>query len=90
MKIVISGSTGNIGQQLISMFNFKHHEYVLITRDKSKLSNQEAAGAKLAEGSLFDEKVMSQTLAGADVYFFLPPPNFQSENMVEEYGLSIY
>ena len=34
---------------------------------------------------LFDEAFLTQTLTGADVYFFLPPPNFQSENMVEEY-----
>jgi len=85
MKIVISGSTGNIGQQLISMLDFKAHEYVLITRDQNKLANLEGSGAKLAEGSLFDETFLAQTLAGADVYFFLPPPNFQSENMVEEY-----
>ena len=85
MKIVISGSTGNIGQQLISMLDFKEHEYFLITRDKNKLLKLEGASAKLAEGSLFDEAFLTQTLTGADVYFFLPPPNFQSENMVEEY-----
>ena len=85
MKIVISGSTGNIGQQLISMLDLKAHEYVLITRDQSKLANLRGSGAKLAEGSLFDEAFLTQTLARADVYFFLPPPNFQSENMIEEY-----
>jgi len=85
MKIIISGPTGNIGQQLISMLDFKKHEYVLITRDQSKLSQLEGSGAKIAEGSLFDEAFLTQTLDGADVYFFLPPPNFQSEDMVEEY-----
>jgi uncharacterized protein YbjT (DUF2867 family) len=34
---------------------------------------------------MFDEAFLSQTLEGADVYFFLPPPNFQSANMVDEY-----
>lgn len=85
MKIVISGATGNIGQQLISQLDFKAHEYVLITRDRKKLAEHEAAGARLAEGSLFDQAFLAQTLAGADVYFFLPPPNFQSQDMVEEY-----
>lgn len=85
MKIVISGSTGNIGQQLISTLDFRAHDYVLITRDQSKLSHLESSGAKIAEGSLFDESFLTDTLAGADVYFFLPPPNFQSDNMVEEY-----
>ncbi len=85
MKIVISGATGNIGQQLLSQLDFSAHEYVLITRDKTKLSNVEASGAKIAEGSMFDEAFLTTTLSGADVYFFLPPPNFQSDNMVEEY-----
>lgn len=85
MKIVLSGSTGNVGQQLVSMLDFKEHDYVLITRDGSKLSKEKAAGAQVAEGSLFDEAFLAQTLEGADVYFFLPPPNFQSADMVEEY-----
>lgn len=38
MKIVISGATGNIGQQLLAKLNLAEHEYVLITRDKTKLS----------------------------------------------------
>ena len=58
---------------------------MLITRDKTKLSNVETSGAKVAEGSMFDEAFLTTTLTGADVYFFLPPPNFQSDNMVEEY-----
>ena len=85
MKIVLSGATGNIGQQLISSLDFSSHDYVLITRDGHKLSAQRDAGAQVAQGSLFDEVFLTKTLAGADVYFFLPPPNFQSENMVEEY-----
>lgn len=85
MKIVISGSTGNIGQQLSALLDFKAHDYVLISRDGSKLSKQKDAGAQIAEGSLFDQAFLTQTLSDADVYFFLPPPNFQSANMVEEY-----
>jgi len=85
MKIVISGSTGNIGKRLIASLDFKAHEYVLITRDASKLTEQSNAGAHVAEGSLFDEEFLASTLADADVYFFLPPPNFQSEDMIAEY-----
>lgn len=85
MKIVISGATGNIGQSLISLLDFKAHEYVLITRDQSKLSSLKDQGVAIAEGSLFDQAFLTKTLAGADVYFFLPPPNFRSENMIEEY-----
>ncbi len=85
MKIVISGSTGNIGKQLVSMLDFKEHDYFLITRDKNKLSSLEDSGATLAEGSLFDKEFLTQILSDADAYFFLPPPNFQSQNMIEEY-----
>lgn len=85
MKIVISGSTGNVGQKLIPMLDLNAHEYVFITRDKNKLSDLHGSSAIIAEGSMFDEGFLKQTLTDADVYFFLPPPNFQSENMIEEY-----
>jgi uncharacterized protein YbjT (DUF2867 family) len=85
MKIVISGATGNIGQQLISLLDFSAHDYVLITRDKSKLASRRLAEGQIAEGSLFDVEFLTKTLADADVYFFLPPPNFQSDDMVAEY-----
>ena len=58
---------------------------MLISRNSEKLSDLQLKGATLAEGSMFDESFLSQTLRGADVYFFLPPPNFQSEDMVAEY-----
>jgi uncharacterized protein YbjT (DUF2867 family) len=82
---VISGATGNIGQQLLSKLNLAKHEYVFITRDKAKLSKYHGTSAKIAEGSMFDLDFLTKTLEGADVYFFLPPPNFQSEDMVAEY-----
>ncbi len=85
MKIVISAASGNIGQQLISQLDFAANEYVLITRDRKKLSALERKGAKLAEGSMFDQTFLSETLQSAEVYFFLPPPNFQSDDMVAEY-----
>ena len=85
MKIVISESTGQIGRPLTDQLDFAKHDIVLIGRDRSKLEDAENRGATVAEGDLFDGEFLRETLTGADTYFFLPPPNFQSDNMVEEY-----
>lgn len=86
MKIVISGATGNIGQQLLAKLNLAEHEYVFITRDKTKLSTYQGTEASIVEGSMFDLEFLTKALTGADVYFFLPPPNFQSQDMIAEYA----
>lgn len=85
MKIVITGTTGQIGRHLTSFLNYSDHEVVLISRDANKLSADRARGATVREGNMLDGAFMLSSLADADVFFFLPPPNFSSENMVEEY-----
>jgi uncharacterized protein YbjT (DUF2867 family) len=85
MKITITGATGNIGTQLLGKLDFNQHEYTLVTRDAKNLANYAEKGAIIAEGSMLDKSFLTKTLEGCDVYFFLPPPNFGSANMIQEY-----
>ena len=85
MKIVITGSTGQIGTKLLGTIDFERNDIVLISRDPSKLDAFESCGATVLGGSMLDPAFMRSALEGADVYFFLPPPNFGSEDMIAEY-----
>ena len=85
MKIVITGSTGQIGSHLLPLLNPVEHEVVLITRNAEKLAAQAQRGATVLEGDMQDPTFMHAALTGADVLFFLPPPNFGSTDMIEEY-----
>lgn len=85
MKTVITGTTGQIGHHLTNLLDFNKNEIALITRDASKLKNEVANQATVLEGNMLDADFMKAALAGADAYFFLPPPNFASDDMIEEY-----
>lgn len=85
MKIVISGATGQIGKHLTKKLNFKSNEYVLITRRKKSLESLSKQGATIAEGDLENKNFLEKTLKGADIFFFLPPPDFSSPDMVAAY-----
>jgi uncharacterized protein YbjT (DUF2867 family) len=85
MKIIITGTTGQVGRHLTSLLDFKQHEIVLLTRQAAKLKAEAARGATVLEGDMLDAAFMSRALAGAETLFFLPPPNFTSPDMIAEY-----
>ncbi len=85
MKIVITGTSGQIGRHLTSLLDFKQNEIVLITRNATKLKAEAAKGATVLEGDMLDAAFMRRALTGADTFFFLPPPNFSSPDMIAEY-----
>lgn len=85
MKIIINGATGQIGKHLLNRLDLKSNEYVLITRRAESLADLAAEGATIAEGDLEDKQFLERTLNGGDVYFFLPPPDFSSPDMVAAY-----
>lgn len=85
MKIIITGTSGQIGRQLTSLLDFKQNEVVLLTRHAAKLKAEAARGARVLEGDMLDAAFMGRALAGADTLFFLPPPNFASPDMIAEY-----
>jgi len=82
MKIVITGSLGNISKPLTQLLVDKGHEVVVITRKPEKLQPIELLGAKAAIGDVDDIPFLSETFKGADwVYCMLPPFDYFDPNL---------
>lgn len=83
MKIIISGSLGNIGQHLTQILAKESHELTVITSTADRKLAIEALGAKAAIGNIEDADFLTHTLAGADALFAMTPPNMGGSNVIE-------
>jgi len=88
MKIIITGSLGNISKPLTTNLVQKGHDVVVISTDPKKQETIEAMGATAAIGSLTDVEFLTTTFTGADAVYSMVPPNFyfdQSLDLLEYY-----
>lgn len=88
MKIIITGSLGNISKPLTINLVQKGHDVVVISSDPKKQETIEALGATAAIGSLKDVEFLTATFTGADAVYSMVPPNFyfdQSLDLLEYY-----
>src|SRR3972149_3017079 len=77
MRIAITTPTGNIGRDLASRSpDQKPHELLLLAPTPDKLKQEQARGAKVAQGDLGDAASVKKAIQGADALFFLCPPSF--------------
>jgi uncharacterized protein YbjT (DUF2867 family) len=77
MKIVLTGSLGNIGKPLTIDLVQKGHHVTVISSKPNKQKDIEALGAKAAIGLLEDVGFLTATFTGADaVYCMVPPVDF--------------
>lgn len=76
MKIIVTGSTGNISKPLTALLIEAGHNVTVISSNAAKKEDIEAAGAKAAIGSVEDEAFLTQTFTGADAVYTMVPPNF--------------
>ena len=77
MKLVITGSLGNISSPLTKELVQKGHSVTVISSKPEKQKDIEALGAAAAIGSVEDLNFLAATFTGADaVYTMMPPPNF--------------
>lgn len=83
MKIIISGSLGNIGQHLTQLLAKSNHELVVISSNANRKEAIEALGATAAIGSITDANFLTATFAGADALFAMTPPNMGGINIIE-------
>ena len=82
MKIIITGSLGNISKPLAQELVQKGHNITVITSDAEKQTAIEALGAKAAIGSVEDVTFLTQTFTGADaVYCMIPRANYFDPNL---------
>jgi uncharacterized protein YbjT (DUF2867 family) len=82
MKIVITGSLGNISKPLTEELVQKGHEVTVISSKSDKQNEIETLGATAAIGSLEDVDFLANTFTGADaVYSMIPPNNYFDHNL---------
>lgn len=82
MKIIITGSLGNISKPLATELAQKGHQVTIITSDAGKQKEIETLGAKAAIGSVEDAAFLTQTFTGADaVYCMIPRANYFDPNL---------
>ena len=85
MKIIVTGSLGNISKPLVQELVNKNHEVFVISSDIDKKDKIETLGATAAIGSLDDVVFLTNTFAGADAVYAMVPPNFKEFNSREYY-----
>ncbi len=76
MKIVVTGSLGNIGRPLAQALVQQGHAVTVISSRPETQAAIGALGATAATGSLLDAEFLAAAFAGADAVFAMVPPNF--------------
>jgi uncharacterized protein YbjT (DUF2867 family) len=74
MKIIVTGSLGNISKPLTEELVQKGHDVTVISRKAEKQAEIEALGAKAAIGSVEDVEFLTETLNGADAAYLMEAP----------------
>lgn len=83
MKIIISGSLGNIGKPLTAQLVKSGHDVTVISSNADRKEAIESLGAKAAVGSVSDAEFLSKTFEGADALFAMTPPNMGGVNIIQ-------
>ncbi|MGL5870788.1 NmrA family NAD(P)-binding protein [Chroococcidiopsis sp.] len=82
MKVVVTGSLGNISKPLTEELVQKGHLVTVVSSKAERQKDIEALGAIAAIGSLEDVDFLVSTFTGADaVYVMVPPNNYFDLNL---------
>jgi len=76
MKVIVTGSLGNISKPLAKELVGKGHTVTVISSKPEKQKDIEALGAVAAVGSLEDADFLASAFTGADAVFAMVPPNY--------------
>lgn len=79
MKIIVTGSLGNIGKPLTQELVQKGHQVTVISSKPEKRKDIEALGARAAIGSVEDPDFLTTAFIGADAAYCMIPPNHFGE-----------
>jgi uncharacterized protein YbjT (DUF2867 family) len=71
MKIVVTGSLGNISKPLATTLVQQGHEVIVISSQAERQSAIESIGATAAIGSMEDTNFLTKTFEGADVVYVM-------------------
>jgi NAD(P)H dehydrogenase (quinone) len=81
MKIVLTGSLGNISKPLMEILVQEGHQVTLISTDPNKQAQIQAMGAQPAIGSIQDLPFLIKTFTGADVVYCMHPLDFTAQSL---------
>jgi len=76
MKIIVTGSLGNISKPLAEKLLAENHDVTIISSKSDKKPLIEAMGAKAAIGSVDDVDFLTNVFKGADAVYTMVPPFF--------------
>lgn len=85
MKVVVTGSLGNVGKPVAEKLVEKGHGVAIISSRAQKQKDIEALGAEAAIGSVEDVDFLVSAFTGAGAVFAVVPPNFTEPDPVEYY-----
>lgn len=71
MKIVLTGSIGNIGKPLTQLLVKNDQDVTVVTSNAGRKSDIEALGAKAAVGSMEDAAFLTETFTGTDIAYVM-------------------
>ncbi|QXU47507.1 NAD(P)H-binding protein [Chryseobacterium sp. D764] len=83
MKIVITGSLGNVAKPLAQQLIAEGHTITVVSSNDARKQDIESLGATPAIGSITDVNFLTQTFEGADAVFVMTPPAISPDKIVE-------
>lgn len=86
MKIIVTGSLGNISQPLTTELVQKGHTVVVVSSSPERQKDIEALGAAAAIGTLEDVDFLSATFTGADAVYCMIPPGLSEPDRLTYYS----
>jgi uncharacterized protein YbjT (DUF2867 family) len=75
MKVIVTGSLGNISKPLTKELVAQGHTVTVISSNKEKQTDIQSLGANAAIGSLEDVDFLMSVFTGADAVYSMVPPN---------------
>jgi len=85
MKIVLTGSLGNISKPLAEKLILQGHSVLVISSSTKRKKEIEDLGAIAAIGLLDDAEFLTRTFTEADAVYCMIPPNYSSPDVLEYY-----
>ncbi|MGN8067783.1 SDR family oxidoreductase [Mucilaginibacter sp. 22184] len=85
MKIIVTGSLGNISKPLSAQLIAQGHSVAIVTTDPGKKEAIHRLGAIAAVGSVTDEAFLTGVFTGADAVYTIVPPNFAAPAPIAYY-----
>lgn len=71
MKIVLTGSVGNIGEPLVKKLVKNRHTVTVISSNPERIPAIEALGAEAAIGNMFDRDFLKSTFENAEIVYLM-------------------